>query len=164
MVVTTLLDAYETSKSDLAELYRQRWNAELDLRSIKTTMELDILRCKTPELVRKEIWAHVLAYNLIRTMMAQAAVIHGILPREISFKATIQTLEAYQPVIIYEAGRTRHLRNAVGRRILDDIAANKVGDRSGRVEPRQIKRRPKRYQWMMVSRKEAKRQILKGLK
>lgn len=164
VVVTTLLDADEISKEDLAELYRQRWNAELDFRSIKTTMEMDILRCKTPELVRKEIWAHVLAYNLIRTMMAQAATIHGMLPREISFKAAIQTLEAYQPVIVYGADRNRHLRDTVCWRILDDIAANKVGDRLGRVEPRQIKRRPKRYQWMMVSRSEAKRQILQGLR
>lgn len=160
VVVTTLLDADEISKDDLAELYRQRWNAELDLRSIKTTMQMEILRCKTPELVRKEVWAHVLAYNLIRTMMAQAAALHGILPREISFKATIQTLEAYQPAITYSNCCTR----AVARRILDDIAANKVGDRPGRVEPRQIKRRPKRYQWMMVSRQEAKRQILKGVR
>lgn len=164
VVVTTLLDVDQFSKDDLAALYLQRWNAELDLRSIKTTMQMEILRCKTPELVRKEIWTHVLAYNLIRTMMAQAAVIHDIPPREISFKATIQTLEAYQAVIIYSASRKRQLRDAIGRRILDDIAANKVGDRTERIEPRQVTRRPKRYQWMMVSRQEAKRQVLKGLK
>ena len=97
-------------------------------------------------------------------MMAQAAAIHDIPPREISFKATIQTLEAYQAVIIYSASRKRQLRDAIGRRILDDIAANKVGDRLGRIEPRQVKRRPKRYQWMMVSRREAKQQVLKRLK
>ena len=73
VVVTTLLDPEQASKEDLAALYRARWNNELDLRSIKVTMQMDVLRCKTPELVRKEIWAHVLAYNLIRTVMAQAA-------------------------------------------------------------------------------------------
>ena len=76
IVVTTLLDAEEVTAHDLAELYRARWNAELDLRSLKQTMQMDILRCKTPELVRKEIWTHILAYNLIRTIIAQAANKH----------------------------------------------------------------------------------------
>jgi IS4 transposase len=70
IIATTLLDAEEVTKSDLANLYRARWNAELDLRSLKETMQMDILRCKTPELVRKEIWTHILAYNLIRTIIA----------------------------------------------------------------------------------------------
>jgi IS4 transposase len=91
IVATTLLDADEVPASDLAELYRARWNAELDLRSLKQTMQMDILRCKTPELVRKEIWTHILAYNLIRTIIAQAASQHGIQPRSISFKGTVQT-------------------------------------------------------------------------
>ena len=95
IVVTTLLDPEEVSANDLAELYRARWNAELDLRSLKETMQMDILRCKTPELVRKEIWTHILAYNLIRTIMAQAASRQGIQPRTISFKGAIQTLEAF---------------------------------------------------------------------
>ena len=81
VVVTTLLDPVQTTKEDLALLYRARWNNELDLRSIKTTMQMDILRGKTPELVHKEIWTHVLAYNLIRTIMAQAATKHGLDPR-----------------------------------------------------------------------------------
>ncbi len=98
IVVTTLLDAEEVTASDLAELYRARWNAELDLRSLKQTMQMDILRCKSPELVRKEIWTHVLAYNLIRTIIAQAATKHDIEPRSISFKGAIQTLEAFQPL------------------------------------------------------------------
>jgi IS4 transposase len=76
-------------------LYRARWNNELDLRSIKSTMQMHDLRCKTPELVRKEIWTHVLAYNLIRTLMAQAAATHDLVPRSISFKGAMQTLEAF---------------------------------------------------------------------
>ena len=74
VVVTTLLDAFEFTKEDIAEIYFRRWNVELDLRSIKSVMQMDMLRCKTPELVRKEIWTHILAYNLIRTVMAQAAI------------------------------------------------------------------------------------------
>jgi Transposase DDE domain len=92
VVVTTLLDPRQTTKEDLATLYRARWNNELDLRSIKSTMQMRELRCKTPELVHKEVWTHILAYNLIRTVMAQAACRHHIEPRTISFKGTLQTL------------------------------------------------------------------------
>jgi hypothetical protein len=91
LVVTTLLDPEQASKEELAYLYRARWNNELDLRAIKSTMQMEFLRCKTPELVRKEVWAHVLAYKLIRTIIAQAATKHEIKPRSISFKATRQT-------------------------------------------------------------------------
>ena len=86
VVVTTLLDPQQTTKEDLATLYRARWNNELDLRSIKSTMQMRHLRCKTPELVHKEIWTHILAYNLIRTIIAQAAIKHDCLPRSLSFK------------------------------------------------------------------------------
>src|SRR5207253_7885391 len=91
VVVTTLLDPKQATKEDLAALYRERWNAELDLRSIKSTMQMRELRCKTPELVRKEVWAHVLAYNLIRTVMAQAAVKHAVVLRSISLTGAMQT-------------------------------------------------------------------------
>ena len=107
VVVTTLLDPEQASREELASLYRARWNNELDLRSIKVTLQMDMLRCKTPELVRKEIWAHVLAYNLIRTVMAQAAAGEGVAPRSISFKATLQVLEAFRPLIAYRAAPRR---------------------------------------------------------
>ena len=76
---------------------RARWNAELDLRSLKETLQMDVLRCKTPALVRKELWTHILAYNLIRTIMVQAASQQGIEPRTISFKGTVQTLVNHIP-------------------------------------------------------------------
>ena len=89
-----------------AEVARDGISVEvLDLRSLKQTMQMDILRCKTPELVRKEIWTHVLAYNLIRTIMAQAAAKHDIEPRTISFKGALQTLEAFQPLIDFQGHR-----------------------------------------------------------
>ena len=81
VVVTTLLAPARTTKEDLATLYRARWNNEVEIRSIKTTMQMDVLRGKTPEMVRKGIWAHLLAYNLLRTVMAVAAAEHGIEPR-----------------------------------------------------------------------------------
>src|SRR3954454_10298806 len=105
VVVTTILDPGQASAGELASLYRARWDNELDLRSIKVTLQMDLLRCKTPGLVRKEIWAHALAYNLIRTVMAQAAAGAGVPPREISFKAALQVLEAFRPLIDYQAQR-----------------------------------------------------------
>ena len=109
VVVTTLLDPEQTTKEDLATLYRARWHNELDIRSLKSAMQMRELRCKTPELVRKEVWAHILAYNLIRTVMAQAAARHGVEPRSMSFTGAMQTLAAFQPLLEYRrhAGRCR---------------------------------------------------------
>jgi DDE family transposase len=161
VVVTTLLDPEQTTKEDLATLYRARWNNELDLRSIKITMQMDMLRCKTPELVRKEIWTHVLAYNLIRTLMAQAASQYGIPPRAISFKGTMQVLEAFQPLIAYQAHRGFGHRESLYQHVLRAIAVHRVADRPDRFEPRMTKRKPKGYVRLMRPRNEIKRQILK---
>ena len=163
VVVTTLLDPEKYSKEDLAELYRERWNNELDLRSIKSVMQMECLRCKTPEMVRKEIWTHVLAYNLIRTIMAQAASKHALPPRSISFKGTLQTLEAFQPMIAMQGHHTSSSRWQFYEQLLDAVARHRVADRPDRIEPRRIKRRHKHYVPLSVPRAEAKRQILKGL-
>jgi len=163
VVVTTLLDSEEFAKNDLADLYRARWNNELDLRSIKITLQMDILRCKTPELVRKEIWTHILAYNLIRTIMAQAATKHGIEPRSISFKGTLQTLEAFQPLIAFQGQRGSSFRMNLYQHLLDAIAVHRVADRPDRFEPRKRKRRPKKYDKLIKPRHETKLKMLKGL-
>ncbi len=163
IVVTTLLDAEEITKNDLAELYRARWNAELDLRSLKQTMQMDILRCKTPELVRKEIWTHILAYNLIRTVIAQAASKHDVEPRSISFKGAIQTLEAFQPLIAFQGECDAAFRRTLYQQLLDAVATHRVANRPDRFEPRQRKRRQKKYDRMMKPRHEIKRDILNGL-
>ena len=163
IVVTTLLDPREFAKSDLAQLYRARWHQELDLRSIKTTLQMDILRCKSPELVRKEIWTHILAYNLIRTIMAQAANKYDIEPRSISFKGTLQTLEAFQPLIDFQDQSSSLRRMKLYQHLLHAIAGHRVGNRPDRFEPRKKKRRPKPYDRLMKSRDEAKRDILNGL-
>ena len=160
IVVTTLLDPEKYPKEDLAQLYRARWNAELDLRSLKVDLQMDILRCKTPELVRKEIWTHILAYNLIRTIMAQAATCHNMAPRSISFKGAKQTLEAFQPIIALPCACTR---DELYRHLLAAIAAHRVGNRPDRVEPRKKKRRAKKYDKLMQPRQELKRQMLKGV-
>ena len=162
VVVTTLLDPEEFTKSDLAAIYRARWNNELDLRSIKTTLQMDILRCKTPELVRKEIWTHILAYNLIRTIMAQSASKHDIEPRTISFKGTLQTLEAFQPLIDYQGHRGISHRMVLYQQLLDSVALHRVADRPDRFEPRFKKRRVRLYSTLNVPRNEAKDAMLKG--
>lgn len=162
IIATTLLDPLKFSKDDLGQLYRARWNAELDLRSLKRTLQMDILRCKTPELVRKEIWAHILAYNLIRTIMAQAAIKHGIEPRSISFKGTIQTLEAFQPLIAREVQHSAIIRTTIYHQLLDAIIAHRVADRPDRIEPRLRKRRPKHYGFLRKPRRETQRDMRNG--
>ncbi len=141
VVVTTLLDPRLTTREDLAELYRARWHAELDLRALKSAMQMRELRGKTPEVARKEVWARVLAYNLIRTVMAQAAARGKVVPRAISFTGALQTLAAFRPLLDLRptarvAGRLRLFRG-----LLDAIAAHRVADRPDRYEPRVKKRR-----------------------
>jgi hypothetical protein len=118
---------------------------------------MDVLRCKTPELVRKEIWAHLLAYNLIRGVMAEAALRHGLAPREISFQGARQTLEAFRS----GPGASTARRSRRTRRLIHQaIASHRVGDRPDRVEPRVIKRRPKPYPRMQEPRKIARKRLM----
>lgn len=156
VVVTTLLDADVYSARDLAELYRARWHAELDLRSLKITLGMDVLRCKSPAMVRKELWAHLLAYNLIRTLMAQAAEQTGCTPRDLSFKGTLQTMKEFAERLL--DGHSRN-RAELHEWLLLAVAAHQVNDRPDRVEPRARKRRPKQYPRLMQPRRAAQKQL-----
>ena len=138
-VVTTILDA-SIDGGQFGDLYQRRWEGEVDIRSIKSTMQMDVLRCRTPEMVHKEIWAHLLAYNLLRTVMAVAAGENGLEPRQVSFKGAKQAVTAFAPKI--EAARPE-ARPALIDALLAVIAYHRVGDRPGRWEPRARKRRPK---------------------
>jgi hypothetical protein len=138
-VVTTLLDA-SIGGGQIGQLYERRWDGEVDIRSIKSTMKMDILRCKTPEMVEKEIWAHLLAYNLLRTVMAVAASESDVEPRAISFKGAKQAVTAFAPKL--EAARSQQ-RAGMVEAMLKVVAYHRVGDRPGRWEPRARKRRPK---------------------
>jgi hypothetical protein len=153
VVVTTLGDADAFPARELAALYRARWHAELDLRSLKITLGMDVLRCKSPAMVRKEVWAHLLAYNLIRTVMAQAAAELDLAPRELSFAGAVQTLTAFAERLL-EAGpaTAEELREW----LLLAIASHPVGDRPDRVEPRARKRRPKDYPHLHRPRDQAR--------
>ncbi|MEM8671017.1 MAG: IS4 family transposase [Planctomycetota bacterium] len=164
VIATTLLDPIKYPKEELALLYRKRWNVELDIRSLKQTLQMDMLRCKTPDLVRKEIWTHVLAYNLIRTIMANAADEVDVEPRTISFKMTLQTLKAFQPVIAHLDRCSSDLRKQLYDQMIQVVATHRVGDRPDRFEPRKIKQPSrKHHDFLHVHRHEAKRQILEGL-
>jgi hypothetical protein len=163
VVVTTLLDPRQTTKEDLGALYRARWNAELDLRSIKSAMQMRDLRGKTPELVRKEVWAHVLAYNLIRTVMAQAAAEHDVVPRSISFTGALQTLEAFRPLLELRAAGDPAVRLRLYRHLLDAVATHRVANRPDRYEPRLKKRRWNHYDWLTRPRAEIKRKMAKRI-
>jgi hypothetical protein len=138
-VVTTILDA-SIDGGQFGDLYERRWEGEVDIRSIKSTMQMDVLRCRTPEMVHKEIWAHLLAYNLLRTVMAVAAGENGLEPRQVSFKGAKQAVTAFAPKI--EAARPED-RPALIDALLVVIAYHRVGDRPGRWEPHARKRRPK---------------------
>ena len=138
-VVTTILDA-SIDGGQLGDLYERRWDGEVDIRSIKSVMQMEFLRCKTPEMVHKEIWAHLLAYNLLRTAMAVAAGENGIEPRQVSFKGAKQAVTAFAPKI--EEARPKD-RPALIDAMLAVIAYHRVGNRPGRWEPRARKRRPK---------------------
>jgi len=151
-VITTILDA-AIDGGQIGALYERRWGGEVDIRSIKATMQMDVLRCKTPEMVRKEIWAHLLAYNLLRTVMAVAAAESGTEPRQVSFKGAKQAVTAFAPKI--EAAPSEE-RAALIDALLRAIAYHRVGDRPGRWEPRARKRRPKPGVRLMQPRAEAK--------
>ena len=138
-VITTILDA-SIDGGQIGDLYERRWEGEVDIRSIKATMKMGVLRCKTPEMVRKEIWAHLLAYNLLRTVMAVAASESDVEPRAISFKGAKQALTAFAPKL--EAASPQERAGLVDA-MLRVVAYHRVGDRPGRWEPRARKRRPK---------------------
>jgi hypothetical protein len=157
VLVTTMLDGATYTKEELADLFLQRWNIELDLRSIKDVLQMDVLRCKTPEMVEKEIWMHLLAYNLIRGVMAQAAREHTKQPRELSFKGTLQTMTAFQDVLRHATPDAREVLMAT---MLEAVASHRVGDRFGRVEPRANKRRPKPQRFLNTPRAEARKQLM----
>jgi hypothetical protein len=158
IVMTTLVDGGEFSHDELAILYRARWHAELDIRSIKQTLKMDVLRCKTPEMVRKEIWAHLLVANLIRGVMAEAARQHGVLPRELSFQAARQTMEGFRSELSHARAADAEVLRAVA---LKAIASHRVGDRPDRVEPRVRKRRPKNYPLMHKPRPKPPKRLAK---
>lgn len=155
ILVTTLLEPRESCKRELAKLYGRRWNVELDLRCMKTTLRMEILSCKSPLMVQKELWVYLLAYNLIRILMAQAASTAGVQPRELSFKHTVQ---------LWSAWTSQTLATLVSARLSELfqlIVQIRVANRPDRIEPRARKRRPKPTPALEMSRTLARQEIRK---
>ncbi len=150
-VVTTLLDHEKYSAKEIGKLYGYRWHAELDIFSIKQSLNLDHLRCKSPDMIRRELWTTLLAYNMVRLVCAQAAFVHDKLPRQMSFTVACNTLLSQWMLPPKES-----IREALGRHNLFQIACNEVGNRPGRIEPRVLKRRPKPYSLMTKPRSQYK--------
>ncbi len=161
VIATTLADAERYPQAEIARLFRARWHVELDLRSIKIALHLDDLRCKTPEMVHREILVHWLAYNLIRKVMAQAALDQRRLPRSLSFAAAVAVVAGdWNQASL--AGQ--ELLVALTKAQWRLIAWHTVGDRPNRVEPRAVKRRPKEHQLLNKPRKEAQAELLHSRK
>ena len=160
-VITSLTDPCQHSKESIAELYRFRWNVELDIRSIKSNLNLDRVRCKSPEMVRRELWTTLLAYNLIRTTAASAAAVHQCEPRQISFTSTCQAIAANW-MVISSPFTIADIVHQITQTILKQIQACRVADRPGRIEPRKVKMRPKRYHYMTKPRRVLQALIREG--
>lgn len=157
VLVSTLLDVPTASAVELDQLYRRRWNIEVDLRSIKAEMGMDILRCKSPEMIRKEVAVHLLAYTLVRAVMAQAASLAHVLARALRFKGVVQVLNAYHQQLRHSAGQRIRIMMA---HLLGAISMLRLPLRPDRVEPRAVKRRPKPHRLLLLPRPLARLQIL----
>ena len=157
-IATTLTDPKASSKADLAELYGFRWNAELDIRSIKQSLNLNHVRCKSPAMVRKELWTTLLGYNLIRTTAAAAAVLHDQPPRQISFTGTCQyVLASWMQLSCGLIPPTDLVSHCL--KLLSQIATCEVANRPGRLEPRVLKRRRHGYKLMQQPRAVLRAQL-----
>ena len=154
-IVTTLLDPIKYPSEDIAKLYFKRWDVELFFRDIKTTMGMDILRCQTPEMIRKEILMHLIAYNCVRRLMCEAAEKANIAVRLVSFKGSVQAIRSWEPQLNHDK-----LSTAEKSKLLNDLYGAVTGlpvqQRPGRREPRCLKRRPKNFQKLTKPRNEMK--------
>jgi hypothetical protein len=156
VIVTTLLDPQQYPASDLTDLFAQRWYCELDLRSIKQALGMGHLRCKTPEMVHKELWAHLLAYNLIRVRMAQAAAVHGVTPRSLSFTEAKTLIHNFAPYLS-TTSQAEHRR--LEAELLEATARCRLTKRPGRKEPRAVKKRQQKYSYLTKPRAQARKRL-----
>lgn len=147
-LATTLLNASVYTGEELAKLYYRRWLVELHIRSLKTQMQMDHLRCKSPQMVRKEIHCHMIGYNLVRAAMLASALKFSLCPSRLSFTGAMQAVEEFAAALRLRSGR----REEQWANLLETISELRVGDRPGRCEPRVLKRRPKQYKLMQKPR------------
>jgi len=158
ILVTTLLDPVLYPASELAALYLRRWRVELFLRNVKTTMRMDVLKCKTPEMLYRELMMHLIGYNLVRCLMVEAASIHDVDLERISFKGSVDTLRHFSLVIA--KARSHRQQIQLTNEMLEALASDALPDRPHRVEPRSQKRRPKAYPFLIKPRGELKAKLM----
>lgn len=158
ILVTTLLDPKYAPKEELGWLYWRRWHAEINLKALKTTLKLEFIPCKSPEMVRKHIWASALAYNLIRKLIAESAYRYDVMPEELSFKSAVQTLNQYRPLWV---NCDSEKANRVLNLLLEALSKSRIGNRPYRIEPRVVKRRPKPFPRLTVPRARARASLFK---
>lgn len=151
VLVTTLLDAEQYSAAELGRLYFRRWAVELFFRDIKTTLGMDVLRCRTPAMIQKEIVMHAIAYNLIRALMQDIARHYHIPPNRLSFKGTVDALRHWSET--FQAGNTRY-RHKLRSRFYYTIATDPLNLRPNRSEPRAVKRQPKNFRLLTKPRQQ----------
>ncbi len=154
-LAATLLDPVAYPADELSALYRERWHCELDLRSLKTSLQMAHLRCKTPKMVEKEFWTHLLAYNLIRQTMSEAARAHALPPRHLSFQGAVQIANAFAT---YLPQRPQD-RDRLWKAMLSAIATHLIGNRPNRIEPRKLKKRDSKYTYMTRPRSEERKRL-----
>jgi hypothetical protein len=153
IIVTTLLDPLEYPASALAELYFQRWSVELHFREIKTILRLDVLRCLTPEMIHRELWFHLIAYNMVRVLMQEASHVHHVNLLHLSFKGTLDTLRHWADALHAAKSNSRKCKSCLDE-MLAIIAKDTLPIRRFRVEPRARKRRPKNFHLLTKPRRE----------
>ncbi len=155
-LITTLLDTKTYPALEIVKLYDERWNVEVNLKHLKTTLGMEVLRCKTPQMVRKELYVYLLAYNLLRTLMWEAGTTYGMPPLRLSLQGTRHHLDHFLPNLLAACEGQRH---HIYRTLLKVIVHKPVGDRPGRSEPRVRKRRPKSYPLMKQPRNQLRHQL-----
>lgn len=155
-LITTLLDTKTYPSLEIVKLYGFRWEVEVNLRHLKTTLGMDVFRCKTPSMVRKEIYVYLLAYNLLRSLMWLAGTTYGNPPLRLSLQGTRHHLNNFIPELLAASSKKR-LR--IYHTLLKVIIHKAVPDRPGRSEARVRKRRPKAYPLMTKPRHELRKQL-----
>ncbi|PHQ64676.1 MAG: IS4 family transposase [Sulfurimonas sp.] len=152
VLITTMLCPKTTTIKTIKNIYKKRWHIEVDFRNIKITLGLNEFKCKSPKMVRKEMWTHFLAYNLIRSLMLDSALYNKILPRKISFKHCLQLYLNYE----YTNANIQY------KKLLKLVGEKVIGNRAGRIEPRLIKKRCNSYRLLMTSRSLARVEVIKN--
>ena len=152
-VMVTTITNKKIDKAEFKSLYKSRWQVELDIRYIKDTMGMNILSCKTPDMAIKEIWTHLLAYNLIRLLIAESALLVDCMPRQISFKHCMR---------LWLHWTSKRSNNDIGQLnvLFKIMSEQRVGNRPGRFEPRAAKRRPKAFPMLTKPRSVARQLVL----